>query len=224
MPSSNDAQRSGWADEAARRSPAQAVPLPPGRRGAGRPVLRPPHPGHGRVHHPRSRRRPDPAHLGHPVRPRRHRCGLLRSEGGRSGLCWSGRSDRGDHARHAGPDDDLGAPAVARDAPSGRVRLPAAADHPRDRAGGRTGPRLCLGRVLPGRVLAVAGLRLRRARPALCLPCTGCRPERDRRENPCGGRSFARRGMADRHVARHPSQRTDRGALGGLPVRRPRPR
>ena len=83
----------------------------------------------------------------------------------------------------AGADDDLGAAAAARAAPHGRVHLPAAAHHPRHRAGRRADAGLRLGHLLPRR-----SSRLAVASPTSCWCCPtptarwtpGCAPSTSR--------------------------------------------
>ena len=70
----------------------------------------------------------------------------------------------------AGADRGLGAAAAAAAAPAGRVPLPAAADHPGDRAGGRPGAGVRVGQLLPRRLVADADLRVHDPGPAVRLP------------------------------------------------------
>ena len=123
-----------------------------------------------------------------------------------------GRAHRRHHAGAARPDDDVGAPAAARPAPDGRVHLPAAADDPGDRAGGRPRPGVRLGDLLLRGVLRLAVLRVHRAGAAVRLPRPRRRAVADRRQDPGRGGPDPRRELGHRDVAGGPAQHPHGGA------------
>ena len=131
----------------------------------------------------------------------------------------AGGAHRAADAGAAGADRDLGPAAAARAAPARRVHLPAAADHPGDRAGGRPGPGVRVGQLLPRRLVADADLRVHRAGPALCLPRDRRRPVRDRRAHAGRGGPQPRRELGHRDVAGGAAEHPLGGAVRGVPDR-----